>query len=65
VKSQTHTQPCGCEWQLQPISRSLHLREIWAQLCPTHGAEFTAEREAARASNAERNRHKALEEEFT
>lgn len=58
-------QECGCEVRYEPISRSLHIREIWGQLCPTHDAEEKALRAEAKRGHDEHARMRALEEEFT
>lgn len=55
----------GCTYEVQSIPRSLHTREIWVEYSPACNAEQQAMAAAARASHAERNRIKALEEEFT
>lgn len=68
--SQSRTVKCnpactGCTYEIQQIPRTIQFREIWTQLSPACDAEQRAMREAARAGHAERNRIKALEEEFT
>jgi hypothetical protein len=65
VRAITYTEPCGCQWQRQDIPRSTHTREIWTALCPAHDAEHKALKAAAESDRVERNRVKALEEEFT
>ena len=58
-------QPCGCEIIYEPISRSLHIREIWGQLCPTHDAETKAFHAEAHRCHREERRMRALAEELT
>ena len=65
MRVKTITEPCGCEWQLQEIPRSMHTREIWTSFCPAHDAEEKALRAAAHAAHVERNRIKTIEQEFT
>jgi hypothetical protein len=55
----------GCTFEVQSIPRTLQTRQVWVEFSPACDAEQRQMREAARASHVERNRIRALAEEFT
>lgn len=64
-RAKTIKEPCGCEWQIQEIPRSLHTREIWTKFCPACDAEQKIMRDAAWAAHREKVAIRSLTEELT